>query len=123
MKKWLRLALMAASTLGTGNLVVAAEHGGNAPSASCIEVEVNGERAPSFSCLTQKMSPTAPPHRPPAASELASEAIVQRPSNQLGLFNRSATSQRMGNTFGTSVYPQRPDNPVPASPIIPRAVP
>ena len=92
--------------------------------ASCIEVEVNGEKTPSFACLTQKLRPAAgagkaaPP--PPA---FGSEAIILRPSNQLGLFNRAATSNRMGNTFGTSVYPQRPPPQVPATPLIPNARP
>jgi len=39
---------------------------------------------------------------------MESEAIIQRPSNQLGVFNRAAAGHRMGNNFGTSVYPQRP---------------
>lgn len=75
--------------------------------AACIEVEVDGVRAPSYNCLSQKLQPKATPNSttPP---QMGSEAIVQRPPNQLGLFNRAATSNRMGNTFGTSVYPQRP---------------
>ncbi|RCJ05512.1 hypothetical protein DDK22_26295 [Cupriavidus necator] len=56
-------------------------------------------------------------------STLAVEAIAQRPSNQLGLYNEAATSHRMGNTFGTSVYPQRPASPAPGAPVIPRAQP
>lgn len=77
--------------------------------AACVEVEVNGVRAPSYNCLSQKLSPTVKPRNTDGKTPpLASEAIVQRPSNQLGLFNRAATSNRMGNTFGTSVYPQRP---------------
>lgn len=119
MKKWLRLILITASALCASAPAAFAIEDGN-PVASCIEVEVNGERAPSFSCLTQKLSPRTDDARQPVAA-LPSEAITQRPSNQLDLFNRSATSERMGNTFGTSVYPQRPDNPIPASPIIPRA--
>ena len=51
---------------------------------------------------------------------MGSEAIVQRPGNQLGVFNRAATSHRMGNTFGTSVYPQRPPPVVPVLPFGPR---
>ncbi|MFC7286797.1 hypothetical protein ACFQPC_01995 [Herminiimonas glaciei] len=75
--------------------------------AACVEVEVDGVRTPSYNCLSQKLQPKATPNStiPP---QMGSEAIVQRPSNQLGLFNRAATSNRMGNTFGTSVYPQRP---------------
>lgn len=89
-----------------------------APS-SCAEVTVNGERVPAYDCLTQKLQPAAPPASadgtPPA---IASEAIAQRPGNQLGLFNRAATGHRMGNTFGTSVHPQRPATPAPVSPLM-----
>jgi hypothetical protein len=80
----------------------------NAPTP-CFEVEVNGERAPSYECLTQKLRPApSAGGAAPTPALMGSEAIVQRPSNQLGLFNRQATANRMGNTFGTSVYPQRP---------------
>jgi len=88
---------------------------------TCVEVTVNGERAPSYDCLTQKLQPKAPQRGPGDAQPgMASEAITQRPSNQLGLFNRAATGHRMGNTFGTSVYPQRPPPVAPASPLINR---
>lgn len=91
---------------------------------SCVEVEVDGVRAPSYACLTQKLSPAkSSAGRVPPSEGLASEAIAQRPSNQLGLFNRAATSNRMGNTFGTSVYPQRPPIQAPTSPLIPRPAP
>ncbi len=91
--------------------------------AACIEVEVDGQRAPpSFECLTQRLAPAGQGARPSqAAPRLASEAIVLRPSNQLGLFNQSATSNRMGNQFGISAFPQRPGDaperaPIPAVP-------
>ncbi|MBM0106357.1 hypothetical protein JM946_16605 [Steroidobacter sp. S1-65] len=84
----------------------------------CVDVAVNGQRAPSFSCLTEKLTPSADA-RNTRATTVASEAIVNRASNQLGLFNRAATSHRMGNTFGTSARPQRPPTPTPASPLLP----
>ncbi|WP_370679456.1 hypothetical protein [Comamonas sp. GB3 AK4-5] len=97
-------------------------------SASCLEVEVDGQRVPpSFECLTSKLSPQ--PQAAPTAAQrhasdpLAAEAITQRPSNQLGLFNRAATGHRMGNQFGISAFPQRPpETPGTPSPIpsIPR---
>ncbi|MDP9902443.1 hypothetical protein J2W36_004720 [Variovorax ginsengisoli] len=86
---------------------------------SCIEVEVDGARAPSYACLSERLRPTEgtrPPHDP----TLGSEAIVQRPGNQLGVFNRAATGHRMGNAFGNSVYPQRPPVTQPAMPFGPR---
>lgn len=76
---------------------------------ACIEVEVDGERVPAYDCLQRKLQPR--PSAPRAAADRppsGAEAIVQRSSNQLGVFNRAATQTRMGNTFGTSVLPQRP---------------
>ncbi|RZT36411.1 hypothetical protein [Cupriavidus agavae] len=79
---------------------------------ACVEVEVNGARAPSYSCLTQQLAP-ASTGRAQRPVTLGAEVIAGQPSNQLGLYNRAATSHRMGNTFGTSVLPQRPDAPAP----------
>ncbi|WYX50911.1 hypothetical protein WJ977_30275 [Achromobacter xylosoxidans] len=79
--------------------------GGPAPGGACIETEVNGYRALSYGCLNQKMAPDAAPRPPPA---LGSEAITQRPPNQMGLPTPATIGNRMGNTFGTSAYPQRP---------------
>jgi hypothetical protein len=76
---------------------------------ACIDVEVNGQHSQSFACLTQKLKPTPSPQAgDPANTMTASEEIAHRPSNQIGLFNYSATSHRMGNQFGVSVFPQRP---------------
>lgn len=88
--------------------------------ASCIEVEVDGARAPaSFACLSERLRP-APANPASRDAAMGSEAIVQRPGNQLDVFNRAATSHRMGNTFGTSVYPQRPPVVAPVMPFGPR---
>jgi hypothetical protein len=122
MEKRLGLALVTAWALCAIGLTRESDAKDGDVAASCMEVEVNGERAPSFPCLTQKLSGKTKGAHPPT-SALTSEAIAQRPSNQLGLFNREATSQRMGNTFGTSVFPQRPERSAPATPFIPRAVP
>lgn len=73
---------------------------------ACVDVEVNGERAPSYSCLTQQLAP--PQHSTAGQRQLGSESIANRPSNQLGLYNRAGTEHRMGNNFGSSVLPQRP---------------
>lgn len=75
------------------------------PGGACIDTEVNGYRALSYDCLNQKMAPDVRP-RPPTVLE--SEAITQRPPNQMGLPTPATIGNRMGNTFGTSAYPQRP---------------
>lgn len=87
---------------------------------SCIEVEVDGARATSYACLSERLRPAAGT-RAPTDAALGSESIVQRPGNQLGVFNRAATGHRMGNAFGNSVYPQRPPVVQPAMPLGPRA--
>ncbi|WP_422087260.1 hypothetical protein [Variovorax sp.] len=116
------VAALATCCLGGAAAAEPAQQPATAAGAdSCVEVVVNGERTPSYACLTQKLQPASAPRGPDGAQPgLASEAITQRPSNQLGLFNQAATSNRMGNTFGTSVYPQRPPPVVPSSPLIPR---
>ncbi|CAB3636307.1 hypothetical protein [Achromobacter pulmonis] len=76
-----------------------------APGGACIDTEVNGYRALSYDCLNQKMAPDTTPKPPPT---LGSEAITQRPPNQMGLPTPATIGNRMGNTFGTSAYPQRP---------------
>ena len=91
----------------------------SAPEKGCLEVEVNGQRAQSMSCLSEKLLPNSNTvNRPPPALSGA-EAVMQRPSNQLGLYNRAALEHRMGNAFGKSVTPQRPPAPAPASPLLP----
>jgi len=88
---------------------------------NCIEVEVNGQRTPAYDCLTEKLSTTAASaNRGRPDPRLKSEQIATRPANEIALFNRAATSQRMGNTFGESVHPQRPPVAAPVSPIIKR---
>lgn len=90
-----------------------------APEKGCVEVEVHGQRAQSMSCLNEKLLPNGNiiNRQPPALS--GAEAVMRRPSNQLGLYNRAALEHRMGNAFGKSVTPQRPPTPAPASPLLP----
>lgn len=104
------LAAMAATPLwaaetSPGHAPAASAAKPAAPDDACIETEVNGYRALSYECLNRKMAPAAAP-RPPAALE--SEAITQGPPNQMGLPTPATIGNRMGNTFGTSAYPQRP---------------
>jgi hypothetical protein len=81
---------------------------GDVAKDSCISVRVGDYKTPSYDCLTQQM--LGPENR--AAAQKNHDAQVfdvsKRAPNQLGLFNQSATSIRMGNQFGVSVNPQRP---------------
>lgn len=82
---------------------------------SCVDVEINGYRGLSYNCLTDQMTPKD--NAPKEAPGLASDGVTRLPPNQAGLANRASTANRMGNTFGKSVYPQRPAPPVYTSPL------
>ncbi len=99
---------MAAQAQGQAPSPPAAPAPATTKPGACIDTEVNGYRALSYDCLNQKMAPDATP-RPPAT--LGSEAITQKPPNQMGLPTPATIGNRMGNTFGTSAYPQRPTPP------------
>ena len=77
----------------------------------CVEVTVGGYKAPNYDCLSQQMGNNSDGA---AAARKNMEAlnvpVHKRAPNQVGLATPAATSTRMGNTFGTSVKPQRPPN-------------
>ncbi|MBO9357608.1 hypothetical protein GG851_26740 [Bordetella petrii] len=75
-------------------------------SEACVDVEVGGYRALSYDCLSRQMAPSK--NHAPDAPALAAEEIAKQGPNRLGLFNQAATSNRMGNQFGQSAFPQRP---------------
>lgn len=77
----------------------------------CVEVTVGGYKAPNYDCLSQQMGNN--PNGAAAAQknqETMNVPVNKRPPNQVGLATPAATATRMGNTFGTSVKPQRPPN-------------
>ncbi|KMT52275.1 hypothetical protein [Pseudomonas fildesensis] len=86
-------------------LIAHAENAAN----SCAEVTVDGYKAPDYACLGQQMGNT--PNAAKATQKNREAQIVpvqKRPPNQVGLSTPATTGIRMGNTFGTSVKPQRP---------------
>ncbi|MBT9263450.1 hypothetical protein KKQ10_01040 [Pseudomonas sp. MG-9] len=77
----------------------------------CVEVTVGGYKAPNYDCLSQQMGNN--PEGAAAAQknqQALNVPVNKRPPNQVGLATPAGTSTRMGNTFGTSVKPQRPAN-------------
>lgn len=84
-----------------------------------IDVDSNQQEQKVYSDLTKKLQPSPNPAANPDApgnQQMGSEAIINRPGNKLDLYNNAATGHRMGNTFGTSVHPQRPAKTSPTSP-------
>ncbi|KAB0495134.1 hypothetical protein [Pseudomonas vancouverensis] len=99
--------------LAAGMLLIAGLPLAQAEDASgCVEVSVAGYKAPDYNCLSQQMGNN--PDGAAAAQknrEAMNVPIDKRPPNQVGLATPAATGTRMGNTFGTSVKPQRPPAP------------
>lgn len=99
-------AIFAAALLLLGALPVA--HAETAQEG-CVEVSVGGYKAPDYGCLSKQMG-----NNPEGAAaeqknlEAMQVPVNKRPPNQMGLATPATTSTRMGNTFGTSVKPQRP---------------
>jgi hypothetical protein len=83
-------------------------HADNSAS-TCTEVTVDGYKAPDYGCLSQQMgSDTNATKAAKKNREAQNIPVDKRAPNAVGLSTPAATSVRMGNTFGTSVKPQRP---------------
>jgi len=96
-----RLPLLASLLLCTA---LPLAHAGN-----CAEVSVDGYKAPDYGCLSQQMgNDTNAAKAAKKNREAQGIAVEKRQPNKVGLATPAATSVRMGNTFGTSVKPQRP---------------
>ena len=77
--------------------------------SSCTEVAVDGYKAPDYGCLSQQMgNDTNATKAAQKNREAQNIGVEKRLPNKVGLATPAATSVRMGNTFGTSVKPQRP---------------
>ena len=76
---------------------------------NCAEVTVDGYKAPDYGCLSQQMgNDTNATKATQKNREAQTISVEKRLPNKVGLATPAATSVRMGNTFGTSVKPQRP---------------
>jgi hypothetical protein len=78
---------------------------------ACVTVEVNGNKALPYDCYQRNMTPSATPERGTPAMDSAT--VAGQAPNRLGLFNLSTLRNRMGNTLGQGVRPQRPPAPPP----------
>ena len=102
---WLMSAPVTAQTVAPVHAVPSGQ------ASSCVDVAVNDHPALSYACLNQQLAASADASSGPQPQL---DAVTHAPSNQqLGQFNFSALSIRMGNNLGKSVYPQRPPPPAP----------
>lgn len=111
MKQWVRMM----ASLG---LLMALPWAQGEEAPACIEVTVGGYKTPDYNCLSRQMG------NDPQAATAAQRAqdalnvpVNEHAPNSIGLATPATTSVRMGNTFGTSVKPQRPPVPAGNSPL------
>ncbi|MAL53590.1 MAG: hypothetical protein CMN68_00005 [Sphingomonadaceae bacterium] len=83
----------------------------NQDAPSCVTVEIDGHKALPYDCYQRKMAPSSVPERGTPA--MHSATVAEQAPNRLGLFNLSTLRNRMGNTLGQGVRPQRPPAPPP----------
>lgn len=107
--------------LGAGALplieAVASEPAATAP-PSCVEVSINQRSVLAFDCLSRALAPGDTAN--PMAKAPAIDAVALEPSNrQVGQYNFSALSHRMGSNLGRSALPQRPPPTYPVTPLLP----
>jgi len=73
---------------------------------SCVDVSINQRSVLAFDCLSRVLASGAATSSPPT---LTVDPVTGEPSNrQVGQYNFSALSHRMGSNLGKSVLPQRP---------------
>src|ERR1700744_4767329 len=73
-----------------------------APSPSCVDVQVEGARSLSFDCLNQKLKADAPGQSGGAPSVTAKDVTGAGAPTAVGTFSYTGTSIRMGDAFGKS---------------------
>jgi hypothetical protein len=103
--------LLLAGLLGLSPPVVAADSAATEPQASnrCVDVHIQGDNTRYLDCLNSELNREV-------AKQADREALLQtvvansqaHSPTQMGLFNQTATHERLGNAFGHSVIPQRP---------------
>ena len=114
----IRAMIVLGALLSTAQVSLAAEPATANPAQTCVDVQIGNDRSAYLNCLNDVMArrvehehgtpqPTAP-------------VDVHSSSTQVGTFNDAAARQRMGNAFGVSPDPQRP-NRVFVSPLVPPA--
>lgn len=100
------------------SLSVAAQTIAPAPATSgdrapCVDVAINDHPALSYDCLNRRLSMAS---AAPVQPAIDVDAVTREPGNrQVGQYNFSALSHRMGANLGRSASPQRPPPAPPPS--------
>ena len=114
----IRIMIVSAALLSAAQVSLATEPATANPTQTCVDVQIGNDRSAYLNCLNEVMARSVEHER--ATPQPAAPLDVHSPSNQVGTFNDAAARQRMGNAFGVSPVPQRP-NRVFVSPLVPPA--
>lgn len=89
---------------------------GGKPADPCVGVDVAGRKAGSEDCAAQKLQDAAKAAQDHTdqGRDTANLPTATSHDTYIGVANQTATKQRLGNNFGKSVLPQRPNTPPPA---------
>jgi hypothetical protein len=81
----------------------------------CVGVDVAGRKAGSEACAAQKLQDAAKAAQEHTGQgrDTADIPAAAAHDTKIGLASQTATKQRLGNNFGKSVLPQRPNAPPP----------
>lgn len=82
----------------------------------CADVRIGNDRAAALNCLNNQMQRKVE-HEQGTPQPIA-PIDARSQSNEVGTANDAAAREKMGNAFGKSAVPQRP-NPVFVSPLVP----
>jgi hypothetical protein len=90
--------------------------------AACVDVAVNEHPVLAYDCLNRQLATRPPLPITTDPREVSDPVTRLAPNQQVGQFNLSSLSTRMGANLGKSVIPQRPPPPQwPTNPLLPVA--
>lgn len=79
------------------------------PARVCVQVQIGSGQPADFRCLNDLMEKlVAQEGTKQAALQAVRDGVTSLAPTQEGLFNTTATHERLGNAFGHSAFPQRP---------------
>lgn len=101
--------------IGAGVMLLssAPARAGDAPAtssqSSCVDVRIGQDRSAYMNCLNQQLQQDVDQQHAAAATATVAPIDAQSPAHQVGAFDENAAREKMGNAFGRSSTPQRPE--------------
>ena len=103
------VALLAMSHVQAADLPAKVSPLKNPSPKVCVQIKIGTEQTADFRCLNAMMQQLVDKELTrQAVLQAAQDGVTALAPTQLGLFNVTATHERLGNAFGQSAFPQRP---------------